>query len=92
MAVEHVTNTAEMKDTAVYGVAGVFDRPEDLIRAGRELHHTLGYTKIDAYSPFPLHGIDVITRTQLRKGPHHTDDGPEQAHHWSALDHGVDPA
>ena len=58
MAVEHVTNTAEMKDTAVYGVVGVFDRPEELVRAGRELHHTLGYTKIDAYSPFPIHGID----------------------------------
>ena len=58
MAVEHITNTAELKDTAVFGVVGVFDRPEDLVRAGRELHHTLGYTKIDAYSPFPIHGID----------------------------------
>jgi len=58
MAVEHITNTAEMKDTAVFGVVGVFDRPEDLVRAGRELHHTLGYTKLDAFSPFPIHGID----------------------------------
>ena len=58
MAVEHITNTVETKDTAVFGVAGVFDRPEDLVRAGRELHHTLGYTKLDAYSPFPIHGID----------------------------------
>lgn len=58
MAVEHITNTAEIKDTAVYGVIGVFDRPEDLVRAGHELHHTLGYTKLDAYSPFPIHGID----------------------------------
>jgi len=42
----------------VYGVVGLFDRPEDLVRAGAEMHHGRGYTRIDAYSPFPIHGID----------------------------------
>jgi hypothetical protein len=37
---------------------GEFERPEDLVRAGHELHHNRGYLKIDAYSPFPIHGID----------------------------------
>ena len=42
----------------VYGVVALFDRPEDLLRAGEELHHKRGYTKIEAYTPFPIHGID----------------------------------
>ena len=40
-----------------YGVMGDFDSPEDLLRAIRTLR-TAGYSKLDAYSPFPLHGID----------------------------------
>jgi hypothetical protein len=56
--IEHQTNTPDIKDKAVYGVVGEFDRPEDLVRAGYDLHHRRGYTKIDAYSPFPIHGID----------------------------------
>jgi hypothetical protein len=53
-----VTNTPDTKDKAIYGVVGEFDRPEDLVRAGHHLHHDRGYTRIDAYSPFPIHGID----------------------------------
>jgi len=58
MAVEHVTNTPDIAGRSVYGVVGEFERPEDLVRAGEDLHHRRGYTKIDAYSPFPIHGID----------------------------------
>lgn len=58
MAVEHVTNTAETRHVAIYGVVAEFDRPEDLVRAGRELHHERGFSRLDAYSPFPIHGID----------------------------------
>jgi hypothetical protein len=58
MAVLHHTNTPEIQDKSVYGVVGEFDRPEDLVRAGYDLHHRRGYTKLDAYSPFPIHGID----------------------------------
>lgn len=58
MALEHVTNTADIQDKAIYGVVGEFERPEDLVRAGHDLHHNRGYSKLDAYSPFPIHGID----------------------------------
>jgi hypothetical protein len=41
----------------VYGVMGAFEDPDDLVEAGRRIRG-LGYTKIDAMSPFPVHGID----------------------------------
>lgn len=40
-----------------YGVIGDFDTPEDLLRAIRTAR-TAGYTKMEAYTPFPIHGID----------------------------------
>ncbi len=47
-------STAEIK---CYGVVGDFESPEDLLRAIRTLR-TAGFTKLEAYSPFPIHGID----------------------------------
>jgi hypothetical protein len=41
----------------IYAVMGEFDNPEDLVTAGRKIRE-MGYTKIDAMSPFPVHGID----------------------------------
>jgi hypothetical protein len=41
----------------VYAVMGEFSHPEDLVTAGRKIRE-MGYTKIDAMSPFPVHGID----------------------------------
>src|SRR5215831_10317597 len=41
----------------VYGAIGEFDDPEELVEAGRKVRE-MGYTKIDAMSPFPVHGID----------------------------------
>lgn len=52
------TNTHELRDRAVYGVVAEFDRPEDLVAAGRVIHHEHGYKKLDALTPFPIHGID----------------------------------
>lgn len=40
-----------------YGVIGDFDTPEDLLRAIRTAR-AAGYTKLEAYTPFPIHGID----------------------------------
>ena len=40
-----------------YGVVGDFASPEDLLRAIRTLR-TAGFTRLEAYSPFPIHGID----------------------------------
>ena len=44
-------------DDKIYGVIGDFAEPEDLVKAGRAIRE-MGYTKIDAMSPFPVHGID----------------------------------
>jgi hypothetical protein len=44
-------------DDKIYGVIGEFAEPEDLVKAGRTIRG-MGYTKIDAMSPFPVHGID----------------------------------
>ena len=42
----------------IYAVMGEFSDPEDLVRAGRKIHQ-MGYTNLDAMSPFPVHGIDA---------------------------------
>jgi hypothetical protein len=40
-----------------YGVVGDFATPEDMLRAIRTAR-AAGYSKIEAYSPFPVHGLD----------------------------------
>lgn len=42
---------------ALYGLIAEFDDPHDLVRAARKTREA-GYTATDAYSPFPVHGID----------------------------------
>ena len=44
-------------DDKVYGVMGEFSEPDELVDAGRKIRE-MGYTKLDAMSPFPVHGID----------------------------------
>jgi hypothetical protein len=44
-------------DDKVYGVIGEFTDPHELVHAGRKIKE-MGYTKLDAMSPFPVHGID----------------------------------
>ncbi len=44
-------------DDKVYGVIGEFEDPHDLVHAGRKIRE-MGYTKLDAMTPFPVHGID----------------------------------
>jgi hypothetical protein len=41
----------------VYAVMGEFSEPEELVEAGRKIRK-MGYTKLDAMRPFPVHGID----------------------------------
>lgn len=41
----------------VYAVMGEFDDPHELVHAGRKIRE-MGYTKLDAMTPFPVHGID----------------------------------
>lgn len=52
------TPPAASSDKAVYGVVAEFERPEDLVAAGHRIHHDHGYKKLDALTPFPIHGID----------------------------------
>src|SRR5262249_49322843 len=44
-------------DDKVYAVMGQFSEPEDLVEAGRKIRE-MGYSKIDAMTPFPVHGLD----------------------------------
>lgn len=44
-------------DKNIYGILAEFDTPTQLVDAAR-LVRDAGYTKTDAFSPFPLHEID----------------------------------
>lgn len=50
----------------VYAVMGEFSDPHDLVHAGRKIRE-MGYTKIDALSPFPVHGIDDAIGVPMSK-------------------------
>jgi hypothetical protein len=41
----------------VHAAIGAFDSPDELVEAGRKVK-AMGYTKLDAMTPFPIHGID----------------------------------
>ncbi|WP_435018750.1 DUF3341 domain-containing protein [Tundrisphaera sp. TA3] len=49
-----------------YGLMAEFLQPEDLLAAARRATAE-GYTAVDAYSPFPVHGVDeaIGARTHL---------------------------
>ena len=54
-------------DSKLVGLLAQFDDPETLVAACNEAREA-GYKKMDAYSPFPVHGIDPaigIKRTIL---------------------------
>jgi hypothetical protein len=40
----------------VYGIVAEFDTPEKLMEAAEQARHA-GYRKMDAYTPFPVHGL-----------------------------------
>ena len=47
-----------MKDrTPVFGLIAEFDSPTELVAAAHRVHEQ-GCTKVDAYSPFPIHELD----------------------------------
>jgi len=57
MNIEALKDKIGLGPDKVYGVIGAFSNPEDLVDAGRQIRE-MGYTKLDAMSPFPVHGID----------------------------------
>jgi hypothetical protein len=48
---------AKIMDKKIYGVMAEFDTATDLVDAARKVRDA-GFTKTDAFSPFPLHEID----------------------------------
>lgn len=50
-----VAPATQTKET--YGIVGEFETPESLLKAVREARRR-GYRKMEAFSPFPIHGID----------------------------------
>lgn len=58
---EETTGTAaaplKVEKPAIYGVVAEFDTPEQLLEGVRAAR-ALGYGKMDAFTPFPIHGID----------------------------------
>jgi hypothetical protein len=67
---DHATGDASGKHGAageLYGYMAEYDTPGELVEAARRVKDA-GYTEFDAYSPFPVHGIDPamgIKRTIL---------------------------
>ena len=43
-------------DDDLYGLVAEFDNPEALVAAAKRAH-TEGYRKMEAYAPFPVHGL-----------------------------------
>ena len=44
------------REPRVYGLLAEFAQPEDLLAAARAAH-AAGYRRMDAYTPFPVHGL-----------------------------------
>jgi hypothetical protein len=57
MDLELIKDKLGLGGPKVYGVIGEFSDPDDLVHAGRKIRE-MGYTKLDAMTPFPVHGID----------------------------------
>lgn len=48
-----------MEKTQIHGVAAAFNSPEALLHAAKTIRKE-GYSKVEAYTPFPIHGIDDV--------------------------------
>lgn len=45
-----------MSEPRIYGLMAEFDTPDDILIAATRAHKA-GYRKMDAYSPYPVHGL-----------------------------------
>ncbi len=59
-----MSTTASNK--SLYGVLAEFRNPKELIDAARTVNKN-GYKKFDAFSPFPIHGIDKVMSLKKSK-------------------------
>ncbi len=48
-----------MSQQQIHGVAAAFNSPEALLHAAKEVRKQ-GFSKVEAYTPFPIHGIDDV--------------------------------
>ena len=55
--IEALKDKLGIGEDKVYAAIGEFADPHDLVHAGRKIRE-MGYTKLDAMTPFPVHGID----------------------------------
>ncbi len=68
MADENSRNESESPNVKTVGLLARFDGPLELIDACEKTREA-GYTKFDAYSPFPVHGIDPAIGIKRSKLP-----------------------
>jgi hypothetical protein len=53
----HGHTLEEFEGPGTYGLLAQFDQPEELLAAAQAVA-AAGYKRIDAFSPFPVHGVD----------------------------------
>lgn len=54
----HTPNEKELK-TGLYGLAAEFDTPDDIIEATKQVKRA-GYSRIDAFSPYPVEELSEL--------------------------------
>jgi hypothetical protein len=54
--------------TGIYGLVAEFDDPDTLLHAAEKVYDA-GYRKIDAYTPFPVHGLAEVIGFQDNRLP-----------------------
>lgn len=57
-----------MATTAIYGLLAEFHDPTSLVEATRRTVES-GYRQVDAFTPFPVHGLDEALRFRDRRLP-----------------------
>jgi hypothetical protein len=55
--IEQIKDKLGIGADKVYAAMGAFETPEELVKAGEKIR-AMGYSKLDAMTPFPVHGID----------------------------------
>ncbi len=55
--IDQIKDKLGIGEDKVYAAMGAFETPEELVKAGRKIRE-MGYSKLDAMTPFPVHGID----------------------------------